>query len=52
MELRNIHFEGVALFEDALAPDFNESIELDSEFRHAIAQLVEAEVDGGERVGH
>ena len=52
MELSDIHAELVALLEDTLAPGFNEVVEFDGELCHAVAQLVEAKVDGGEGVGH
>lgn len=52
VNLCNVHAKLVAFFEDPLAPGFYEVVELDGELGHAVAQLVEAEVDRGERVCH
>lgn len=51
-ELGDIHAELVALFEDAPAACLDEGVEFDGELVHAVAQLIEAEVNGGKRVGH
>lgn len=51
-QLSNIHAELVSFFQHALAALLNEVVELGGEFRHAIAQVVEAEIDAGQRVGH
>ena len=44
-EFGYIHAEGIALFEDALATAFDEFVEAVGEGGHALAQVVEAEVD-------
>ena len=51
-ELCDVHAKGVALFEHAFAAALDEVIEALGELGHAFAQVVEAEVDGGEVVGH
>ncbi len=52
VDLGDVHAELVALFEHSLASSLYEVIELDCELGHAVAELVEAEVDRGEGVGH
>tara|TARA_R110002060_G_scaffold33176_2_gene43905 strand:+ start:698 stop:904 length:207 start_codon:yes stop_codon:yes gene_type:complete len=44
-ELCDIHAKLVSLLQDTLATLLNESIELDSELCHAVAQFIEAEID-------
>jgi hypothetical protein len=51
-EFGHVHAKGVALFEHALAAAFDEFVEAVGEGGHALAQVVETEVDGGEAVGH
>ena len=51
-ELCDIHAKGVALFEHAFAAALDEVVEALGELGHAFAQVVEAEVDGWEVVGH
>lgn len=51
-ELCDVHAKGVALFEHAFAAALDEVVEALGELGHAFAQVVEAEVDGGEVVGH
>jgi hypothetical protein len=51
-KLSNIHAKGIALFQHALAAALNEVIEALRELSHSLAQVVEAEVYGGEGVGH
>lgn len=48
MNFCDVHAELVALFEDTLASGFYEVVELDGEFGHAVAELVEAKIDRGE----
>jgi hypothetical protein len=48
----NVHTKLIAFFKDPLAAGFYEVVELDGELGHAVAQLVESEVDRGERFGH
>jgi hypothetical protein len=52
MELRDVHAELVALFQDSSATVLDECVEARGELVHATAQVVEAEVDGGQLVGH
>jgi hypothetical protein len=52
MDFCNIHAELVALLKDPLAPGFYEVVEFHGKLGHAVAELVEAEVDRGERVCH
>lgn len=52
MDLRDVHAELVALFEDPLSSGFYEVVELYGELGHAVAQLVEAKVNRGEGVCH
>lgn len=52
MNLCDIHVELVALFQYSSPSIFNESIEARGKLVHATAQIVEAEVDSGELVGH
>ena len=52
LQLGHFHSELVALFEDALAAFGNEVVEAVGKFCHALSELVEAEVDAGEGVGH
>jgi hypothetical protein len=51
LKLCNVHAELIALLQNALAALLDESIELGAKLGHAIAQLVEAEVGVGQRVG-
>lgn len=51
-ELCDVHAKGVALFEHAFAAALDEVVEALGELGHAFAQVVEAEVDGWEVVGH
>lgn len=51
-KLGNIHAKGVALFQHALAAALDEVVEALGELGHTFAQVVEAEVDGWEVVGH
>lgn len=52
MELSDVHAELIALLKDALSACFDEGVELCCELCHAIAQLVEPEVDGRKGIGH
>jgi hypothetical protein len=52
MKLGHVHAELVALFEDPSAAVLDECVEARGELVHATAQVVEAEVDGGQLVGH
>lgn len=52
LQFGNVHSELIALFEDALSPLLDEGVEFRAELGHAIAQLVEAEIDTGKRVCH
>ena len=52
VQLGDVHAELIALFEDAFAPFGDEFVESVGESRHAVAELVEAEVYAGEGVGH
>jgi hypothetical protein len=52
MNFCDVHAELIALFENSLAAGFYEVVELDGELCHAVAQLVEAEIDRGEGVSH
>ena len=51
-KLRDVHAKGVALFQHALAAALDEVVEALGELGHTFAQVVEAEVDGWEVVGH
>lgn len=51
-KLGNVHAKGVALFEHAFAAALDEVVEALGELSHTFAQVIEAEVDGGEVVGH
>ena len=51
-KLGNIHAKGVALFEYAFAAALDEVVEALGELGHAFAKIIEAEVHGGEVVGH
>ena len=51
-KLCDVHAKGVSLFEHAFAAALDEVVEALGELRHAFAQVVEAEVDGWEVVGH
>jgi hypothetical protein len=48
----NIHSELISFLQNTFTALFNKGIELDSEFGHAVAQLVEAEVDTWEGIRH
>jgi hypothetical protein len=50
LQLGHVHVELVPLLQHALASLLNEGVKLGRELGHAIAQLVEAEVDVGQRV--
>lgn len=52
MNFCNVHAELVALLKDSLASGFYEVVELHGKLGHAVAELVEAEVDRGEGVCH
>ena len=52
LELRNAHPERIALVQYPLSPTRNEVVEPHGKLGHALAQLIEAEVDAGERVRH
>lgn len=47
LKLCHVHPKLVPLLQHALAPLFNEGVELRCELGHAIAELVEAKVDAG-----
>lgn len=49
---RNVHSEGIALLQDTLSSAFDELVKASSELRHALSQVIEAEIDAGERVCH
>lgn len=51
-KLGDVHAKGVALLEHALAAALDEVVEALGELGHAFAQVVEAEIDGGQAVGH
>jgi hypothetical protein len=51
-KLGDIHAKGVALFQHALAAALDEVVEALRELGHSLAQVVEAEVDRGQGVGH
>jgi hypothetical protein len=52
LDLCYIHPELVALFQKPSSPFLDEVVEARGELIHATAQVVKAEVDGGELVGH
>lgn len=52
LELGNVHVESIAFFEDLLAAFVDELVELLCKAGHAITEIVEAEVDDWQRVGH
>lgn len=51
LKLSHVDAELVALFQHALAALLNKGIKLGRELCHALAQIVEAKVDAGQRVG-
>jgi hypothetical protein len=51
-KLSDVHAEGIALFQHALAAALDKVVEALRELGHALAQVVEAEVDRGQGVGH
>lgn len=52
VELGNAHAENISLFEDTLSPTLDEIIKSGCEHRHALAQVVKAEIDREKAVGH
>lgn len=52
LKLGNIHAKGIALFKHAFAAALDEVVEALGELGHALAQVVETEIHGGEVVGH
>jgi hypothetical protein len=52
LQLCDIHAELVALFQHALATLLNKVVEACRELCHARAEVLEAEVDAGQLVGH
>ena len=51
LQLGHVHAELVPLLQHPLAPLLDKGIESRRELGHAIAQVVEAKVDAGQRVG-
>lgn len=51
-ELGNVHAELVSFFENTLPSCFDECVELDRELGHAIAKLIESEMDAWKGIGH
>lgn len=51
-KFRDVHAKGIALFQHTLAAALDELVEALGELGHAFAQVIEAEVDGWEVVGH
>jgi hypothetical protein len=52
LQLTQIYPELVSFLENLLPPALNKRVEFRRELGHAIAQVLESEVDIGERVGH
>lgn len=50
MKFGNIETELIALFQNSLSPLLNKGVKLGRELGHAIAQVVETEIDVGESV--
>lgn len=52
LQFSHVHPKLVALFQDALAPFFDEVIKSRGEACHAIAKVFETEVDAGKGIGY
>jgi hypothetical protein len=52
LQFGEINVELISLLQDLLPATLDEGVEFGGELGHAVAQVLEAEVDAGERVGH
>lgn len=52
LKLGDIHAEGISLFENTLTAALNEVVKSRGEGCHALAQVVEAEIDRRQAVRH
>lgn len=50
LDFGNVHPELIALFKHTLTPLLDKGVELGREFGHAVAQIVETEIDAWKRV--